>query len=230
VEVSTVPDGAALAPLLERLAALVPAAGEPRRVVGIAGPPGAGKTTLVEALLAAASADPRLRGRVAHLPMDGFHLPNAELDRLGRRDRKGAPDTFDAPAYAAVLAAVREVPRRVVTAPAFDHAVGEPEADALRVPQEADLVLTEGNYLLLDDPLWRPVRQSLDESWFCALGDDVRQGRLVRRHVAAGRDPADADAWVRGSDEANARLVAPGAAVADLVLVDGRVFEGFATP
>ena len=221
---------ASLEPLLERLVALLPAEGEPRRVVGIAGPPGAGKTTLVEAVLGAASADPRLGGRVAHLPMDGFHLPNAELDRLGRRDRKGAPDTFDAAAYAAVLAAAREVPRRVVTAPAFDHAVGEPEPDALMVPTHADLVLTEGNYLLLDDPQWLAVRTTLDETWFCALGDDVRRDRLVRRHVAAGREPDDATAWVHRSDEANAQLVAQGAALADVVLVDGRVFEGFATP
>lgn len=220
---TTVPGDAPLEPLLQRLVALLPEAGEPRRVVGIAGPPGAGKTTLVETVLAAAAADARLRGRIAHLPMDGFHLPNAELDRLGRRDRKGAPDTFDAVAYAAVLAAVREVPRRVVTAPAFDHAVGEPEPDALTVPTDADLVLTEGNYLLLDDPQWHAVRASLDESWFCALGDDVRQHRLVRRHVAAGRDPDDATAWVHRSDEANARLVTEGAALADVVLVDGRV-------
>jgi pantothenate kinase len=227
---TTVPGDAPLEPLLQRLVALLPEAGEPRRVVGIAGPPGAGKTTLVEGVLAAAAADQRLRGRIAHLPMDGFHLTNAVLDRLGRRDRKGAPDTFDARAYAAVLAAVREVPRRVVTAPAFDHAVGEPEPDALTVPTDADLVLTEGNYLLLDDPQWHAVRASLDESWFCALGDDVRQHRLVRRHVAAGRDPDDATAWVHRSDEANARLVAQGAALADVVLVDGRVVEGFATP
>ena len=220
---TTVPGDAPLEPLLQRLVALLPEAGEPRRVVGIAGPPGAGKTTLVETVLAAAAADPRLRGRIAHLPMDGFHLPNAELDRLGRRDRKGAPDTFDAVAYAAVLAAVREVPRQVVTAPAFDHAVGEPEPDALTVPTDADLVLTEGNYLLLDDPQWHAVRASLDESWFCALGDDVRRDRLVRRHVAAGREPDDATAWVHRSDEANARLVTEGAALADVILVDGRV-------
>ena len=219
-----------LEPLLRRLSALVSAPGERRRVVGIAGPPGSGKTTLVEAVLAAAAADPRLRGRIAHLPMDGFHLTNAELDRLGRRDRKGAPDTFDAAAYAAVLAAVRETPRRVVSAPAFDHAVGEPEPDGVQVPAAADVVLTEGNYLLLHDPHWLPVRRVLDEAWFCALDDDLRRGRLVRRHVDAGRETADATAWVNGSDEANARLVGASAASADLVIVDGRVLEGFDSP
>jgi pantothenate kinase len=194
-----------------------------RRVLGIAGPPGAGKTTLVERLLAAAAADGRLAGRLAHVPMDGFHLPEAELVRLGRRDRKGAPDTFDAQAYAAVLAAVRAVPRRVVTAPAFDHAVGEPVADALSIPTGADVVVTEGNYLLLDAPRWRRVRGMLDEVWFCALDDVVRRARLIDRHVAAGRRRREADVWVDRSDEANARLVNAAVHGADLVVVDGRV-------
>ena len=199
-----------------------------RRVLGIAGPPGSGKTTLVTALLAAAAgdaADPGLTGRLAHVPMDGFHLADADLVRLGRRDRKGAPDTFDAAAYAAVLGAVREVPRREVAAPAFDHAVGEPEAGALVVPVQADVVVTEGNYLLLDDRAWRPVRDQLDEVWFCALADDVRVERLVRRHVAAGRAPQDARAWVVRSDESNAALVGPTSARADVVVLDGRVVD-----
>jgi pantothenate kinase len=212
-----------LALLLDRSAALVASATSGRRVLGIAGPPGAGKTTLVAAVLHAAASDPRLAGRVVHVPMDGFHLPGAELVRLGRLGRKGAPDTFDVAAYAAVLAAVRASPRVVVTAPAFDHAVGEPEADAIEVGLSADLVVTEGNYLLLDDPAWRPVRGLLDETWFCALEDDARRDRLVARHVAAGREQDDAVQWVAGSDEANARLVSSGRDAADLVLVDGRV-------
>ena len=215
-----------LAALAERCAALVSAAhGTRRRVLGIAGPPGAGKTTLVTALLAAAAGDPRLAGRVAHLPMDGFHLPSAQLRSLGRLDRKGAPDTFDAEAYAAVLAAVRSLPRRVVAGPAFDHSVGEPEAGGVSIPVEADLVLTEGNYLLLDDPAWRPLRSHLDEVWYCALDDRLRRDRLISRHVGAGRGLADATTWVDRSDEANARRVAATVEGADLVLVDGRVLE-----
>jgi pantothenate kinase len=155
--------------------------------------------------------------------MDGFHLPDAQLARLGRRDRKGAPDTFDASAYAAVLTDVGRTPRRVVTAPAFDHAVGEPVADALLVPVGADVVLTEGNYLLLDQPAWAAVRAALDEVWACVLPEDVRVPRLVDRHVRAGRTRAEAEAWVTRSDEANARLVAPTLALADVVVADGRV-------
>ncbi|MDF2143933.1 nucleoside/nucleotide kinase family protein [Knoellia sp. p5-6-4] len=208
--------------LLDRVERLC---GQHRRrvVVGVAGPPGAGKTSLVLDLLAAAEDRPGLAGRVAHVPMDGFHLTNAELDRLGRRDRKGAPDTFDAHAYAAVLAAVRDPARPVVTAPSFDHAEGEPVPDSITVPAGADVVLTEGNYLLLDGGPWRAVRALLDEVWFCALADDVRRDRLVARHVAAGREPDDAVEWVHRSDEANAVLVAAGAAAADVVLRDGRI-------
>ena len=85
----------------------------------------------------AAAGRPGLAGRVAHVPMDGFHLTNAELERLGRRDRKGAPDTFDARAYAAVLAAVRDPARPVVTAPSFDHAAAVLPAQALDTGEEA---------------------------------------------------------------------------------------------
>lgn len=213
-----------LAALLDRARALAgAAAGGSRRVLGIAGPPGAGKTTLVERLLEAAAVDPRLTGRTAHVPMDGFHRTNAELDVMRRRHRKGAPDTFDAQAYAALLAAARETPRRPLWAPAFDHAVGEPVPEAIDLPLGADLVVTEGNYLVLDDPAWSPVRAQLDEVWFCALDDTVRRERLITRHIEAGREPDDATAWVDRSDEANARLIAPTVTGADVVLVDGRI-------
>jgi pantothenate kinase len=209
--------------LLARLRALASGAAPEarRRVLGITGPPGAGKTTLVHRLLEAAAADPLLAGRVAHVPMDGFHRTDAELDRLGRRDHKGAPDTFDPVAYAHVLGAVRALPRRVVLAPAFDHAVGEPEPGAITIDGVADLVVTEGNYLLLPDPEWVAVRSLLDEVWFCALDDGARRERLVARHVEAGREPAAATAWVDRSDEANARLVSTTVVGADVVVVDG---------
>jgi len=222
-----VPTPAALPDLVDRCAHLVSdSSSGRRRVLGIAGPPGAGKTTLVAALLRAGAADPRLAGRVAHVPMDGFHLSSADLRRMGRLDRKGAPDTFDVEAYAALLAAVRASPRAAVWAPAFDHGVGEPEAGAIEVGFAADLVVTEGNYLLLDDPAWRSVRALLDEAWFCDLADDERRQRLIERHVRTGRALDDATAWVDRSDEANARLVAGGRDVAAVVLVDGRIVGG----
>ncbi|KGN40492.1 nucleoside/nucleotide kinase family protein [Knoellia aerolata] len=209
--------------LVDRLAAVVASVAPRRAVLGIAGPPGAGKTTLVTRLLAAAAAHPSLSGHVAHVPMDGYHLTNRELDDLGRRDRKGAPDTFDTAAYAGVLAAVRAVPRVPVPAPSFDHVEGEPVPDSLVVPVEADLVVTEGNYLLLDEEPWTSVPPLLDEVWWCGLDADARVGRLVSRHVGTGRDTDDATAWVLRSDEANARRVEGGDARADVVLVDGVV-------
>ncbi|MEO6586294.1 MAG: nucleoside/nucleotide kinase family protein [Knoellia sp.] len=209
--------------LVGRLEELVSRVAPRRAVLGIAGPPGAGKTTLVTRLLTAVTAYPALSGRVTHVPMDGFHLMNATLDALGRRDRKGAPDTFDAIAYAGVLASVRAVPRAVVTAPSFDHVVGEPVPDSCVVPVEANLVVTEGNYLLLDSGDWSGISGLLDEVWWCSLDGDVRVERLVSRHVEAGREVADATAWVLRSDEANALAVDGGGALADVVLLDGLV-------
>ncbi|MGA6169371.1 nucleoside/nucleotide kinase family protein [Streptomyces sp. NPDC012600] len=184
-----------------------------RRVLGIAGPPGAGKSTLAERLAGA------LDGRAVLVPMDGFHLASAELDRLGRADRKGAPDTFDAPGYAALLRRLRDPdPVHPVYAPAFDRALEEPVAGALAVAPDVPLVITEGNYLLLDQGPWAQVRGLLDEVWFLDLDPAVRVRRLVERHVRYGKPPAYARAWVERSDEANARLVERGRGRADAVV------------
>ncbi|MFF8290118.1 nucleoside/nucleotide kinase family protein [Streptomyces sp. NPDC016309] len=184
-----------------------------RRVLGLAGAPGAGKSTL-----AARLAD-RLGPLAALVPMDGFHLAQAELRRLGRAGRKGAPDTFDAAGYAALLARLRTPePGTVVYAPAFDRSLEEPVAGSVPVGPEVPLVITEGNYLLHDDGPWAPVRPLLDEVWFLELDDHHRVQRLVERHVRFGKDRAHAERWVAESDERNARLVAAGRDRADLVV------------
>ncbi|CAL9571381.1 nucleoside/nucleotide kinase family protein [Streptomyces sp. enrichment culture] len=184
-----------------------------RRLLGLAGPPGAGKSTLAARLV------DRLDGLAALVPMDGFHLAGAELDRLGRATRKGAPDTFDAPGYVHLLARLRAPePGTTVYAPAFDRALEEPVAGSVPVPPDVPLVVTEGNYLLHDDPAWAPVRSLLDEVWYVEGDDATRVRRLIERHIRYGKGRAEAEAWVRASDEANARLVARGRDRADLVV------------
>lgn len=187
-----------------------------RRILGIAGPPGAGKSTLAGQLVDA------LGPLAVLVPMDGFHLAQAELERLGRADRKGAPDTFDAAGYAALLRRLREPESgTIVYAPAFDRALEQPVAGAVPVPPDVPLVVTEGNYLLHDEGAWASVRGLLDEAWFLDLEQDVRVRRLVERHVRFGKPRDFAERWVAGSDEANARLVALGRDRADLVVRTG---------
>ena len=184
-----------------------------RRVVGVTGKPGAGKTTYALALVAASEVP------AAYLPMDGFHLADVTLRALGRLDRKGAPDTFDAWGYAALLRRVREERDHVVYAPGFERDLEQPLAAALAVPPETELVVTEGNYLLLDRPEWRAVRAVLDEVVYLEADDDaVRRRRLVARHVEFGKSPAEAEAWVARVDDPNATLVAAVAHLADRVI------------
>ncbi|BBG05158.1 phosphoribulokinase/uridine kinase family protein [Pseudonocardia autotrophica] len=202
--------------LVDRASRLVPARG--RALLGVAGAPGAGKTTLALALVRALTATGL---PVVHVPMDGFHLADVELARLGRRDRKGAPDTFDAAGYAALLQRLRGAPAREpgpVYAPAFDREIEQPVAGSVPVPAECRLVVSEGNYLLVDTPPWRAVRAAFDEIWFHETDQALRRERLVARHVRFGKSPEHARAWVERTDEPNARLVETSRGRADLVV------------
>lgn len=172
-----------------------------RSVIGIAGAPGAGKSTLAAALVE------RLGPEAALLPMDGFHLPQRRLVELGRRDRMGAADTFDVDGFLEVLRRVR-ADHGVVLAPGFDRTVEEAVPNAIRIGAEHSTVVVEGNYLLLDSGGWEAVAELLDLAFFVEVPQEVRLRRLIDRHIAFGKTPEAAEAWVLGPDERNAELIA----------------------
>lgn len=197
-----------------------------RRLLGLAGAPGAGKSTVAAHLVAALASRAGTgagrgaeTGAAALVPMDGFHLANSVLRALGRADRKGAPDTFDDAGYAALLRRLRDAdPSETVYAPEYRREVEESISSAVAVPADLPLVVTEGNYLLLEQGAWPRARAQLDQVWFVDLDERVRIDRLVRRHEAFGKLPEAARAWAFGSDQRNADLVAATRDRADLVV------------
>ena len=196
--------------LIARARALVDAGG--RRLLGITGAPGAGKSTIAARVVEA------LGDAAVLVPMDGFHLANAELERLGRRDRKGAIDTFDAHGYVALLRRLRSPAGATVYAPLFRREIEEPIACAIPVGPEVPLVVTEGNYLLVPDEPWAAVRGLLDEAWYVAPDEETRIAWLIARHVEFGKPPDVARAWSLSTDQRNAELVAATRGRADVLI------------
>ena len=159
-----------------------------------------------------------LGGQAALVGMDAFHLANSVLAAHGSRDRKGAPDTFDPWGYANLLRRLKTNDEPVVYAPMFDRSLEESIGSAVPVARDVPLVITEGNYLLLDAEGWRECREQIDEVWFLDISDGERQLRLLRRHEAFGKLPEEAEAWALGSDQRNADVVASTRERADLIV------------
>ena len=182
-----------------------------RVIVGITGPPGTGKSTFASRLREIFGA------AAALLPMDGFHLSNCQLDRLGRRDRKGAPDTFDVDGYVAALIRVSAATDDVYV-PDFERTLDESVAAGLVIPAGTRLVITEGNYLALAEGHWSLVRDEIERLYYLDGPAEVRRARLIARHVAGGRSPTDARRWVDLVDQPNADLIAGTESACDVTL------------
>jgi pantothenate kinase len=173
-----------------------------RIILGIVGKPGVGKSTFTQFLNEHVASE-----FISILPMDGFHMNNEKLIELGRRDRKGAPDTFDVDDFAKCLADVRDGHGNDIRFPIFEREIEASIPDAGVIPAQAKLVVVEGNYLLHDDFGWEKIEDYLDETWYLDVDDELRMQRLIARHIQFGKTPEAANEWSRGTDEVNARLI-----------------------
>ena len=194
-----------------------------RGLAGIAAPPGGGKTLLLAWL--AATAQALEWEEFAFLSLDGYHLPNAVLDRrmgldpegnpVSLRKLKGTPATFDAERLLADLRALKSDGREP-RLPGYSRVLHDPVPDRIRIGPEVKWVFVEGNYLFLDQPTWREIRGLFDRKIFLDADDAVLRERLARRHAAAGRDAEWIENHFRRTDGPNIRLSRASAHFADV--------------
>jgi pantothenate kinase len=184
-----------------------------RVLIGIVGKPGAGKSTLTSLLITDLP-----ENTAVLIPMDGYHLSNKQLSKLGISDRKGAFDTFDSHGFVKLLKRINEEPTKDIYFPIFHREIEESYAADGVVLANTKLVITEGNYLLLDNGGWEGVRAELDEVWYIEIDDAIRIERLTNRHQSFGKNYEDAISWATGSDERNAELVKKTRDKADVII------------
>jgi len=166
-----------------------------RYIVAIAGPPGAGKSTLAIDLAKKLPSSEVLQ-------MDGFHYDNAVLDKLGLRSRKGAPETFDYEGFAAILKRIRASEPNIAI-PVFDRTIDLARAGAAIIRQGTKIILTEGNYLLLDELPWTGLADYFDLTVFLDVPRPELQRRLIQRWLDLGRTRDQAEYWVTSNDMPN---------------------------
>lgn len=186
-----------------------------RMVVGIAGPPGSGKSTLAAHVADVLNA--RQPGCAALVPMDGFHLDNAELDQLGLRAVKGAPQTFDTAGFVDLLRRARQA-GSVIWYPVFDRSQDRALPNAAEINERVEILVVEGNYLLLPEGAWSEVGALLDFSVMLRPSLETLEARLIERWTDLGLAPEAARARALGNDLPNAQLVLANSASADLYL------------
>lgn len=186
-----------------------------RRILGFTGAPGAGKSTVAAQVATALGPD-----LAVLVPMDGFHLSNEVLVALGRRERKGAHDTFDDAGYANLVERIHQqkLTDSIIYAPVFRREIEEPIGSSIGIYPHTPLIVTEGNYLLLDQDAWPRARSAVDAVWFLEPREDLRHDRLIRRHQEYGKSVEDARFWALGSDQRNAELIQSTSRRADRVI------------
>ncbi len=186
-----------------------------RVIVAVAGPPGSGKSHQADALCEAVNrAAP---GRAAVLPMDGYHYDDAVLHQLGRHARKGAPDTFDVDGLRVMLSRLRENREAAIAVPVFDRALEISRAAGRMIPQSADVIVVEGNYLLLREAPWSGLAPFFDITVLVQVPETVLRARLRARWEGFGLSEAQILTKLDVVDLPNGRFVMAQSAMPDFL-------------
>ncbi len=184
-----------------------------RFLVAVAGAPASGKSRLSEELVE--RLEQRQPGRAAILPMDGYHYDDALLKQLGRHARKGAPDTFDVGGLCHMLQRLRENTGEAIAVPVFDRGIETARAGARLIPAAADIVVVEGNYLLLRRPPWSALKSFFDLTVMVVTPETILRQRLTKRWEFYGLPPSEISRKIEEVDLPNGRFVVQESAAAE---------------